>query len=107
MPNERLGDRGVYAIAILIWSPLWVAQPSASSERSPVPMTSPPSRLARFMSTNVRTRACVFSYVTSCRASSWPMSAKVAAHGLSDVYMLQRHAQRLAKALGIGARALL
>ena len=31
---------------------------------------------------------------------------KVAAHGLSDVYMLQRHAQRLAKALGIGARAL-
>ena len=27
---------------ILMWSPLYVAQPSASSERSPVPMTSPP-----------------------------------------------------------------
>ena len=33
---------------MLMWSPLYVAQPRASSERSPVPMTSPFVLLAKF-----------------------------------------------------------
>lgn len=44
-----------------IWSPLYVAQPSASSLKSPVPTTMPPTSLAISMRTRVRTRACAFS----------------------------------------------
>ena len=59
-----------------IWSPLYVAHPNASSDRSPVPSTMPPTWLAMSISSWVRSRACEFSYVTSCTFMSCPISAK-------------------------------
>ena len=53
-----------------------VAQPNANSDKSPVPMTNPFSRLATSISNCVRSRAWEFSYVTSCTEASWPMSWK-------------------------------
>ena len=65
---------------MLMWSPLYVAQPSASSERSPVPTTTPFRRFAMSMRICVRSRACEFSYVTSCTLISCSMSLKCCMH---------------------------
>ena len=59
-----------------MWSPLYVAQPSADSDKSPVPITMPLSWLAISINTCVRSLACAFSYVTSCRFGSCPISWK-------------------------------
>ena len=61
---------------MLMWSPLYVAHPRANSERSPVPITNPPCLFAKSINNCVRSRACVFSYVTSCTSGSCPKSAK-------------------------------
>ena len=61
---------------MLIWSPLYVAQPNASSDRSPVPITMPFSWLAMSMRICVRSLACEFSYVTSWLLMSWSISLK-------------------------------
>ena len=61
---------------MLMWSALYVAQPSASSDRSPVPTTRPPTWFATSISICVRSRAWAFSYVTEWSFSSWSMSAK-------------------------------
>ena len=50
---------------MLMWSPLYVHQPSAISLMSPVPSTMPPCWFALSMRICVRSRACVFSNVTS------------------------------------------
>ena len=59
-----------------IWSPLYVAHPSASSDISPVPITIPPILFATFIRICVLSRACAFSYVTSCTLISCPISRK-------------------------------
>ena len=59
-----------------MWSPLKVAQPSASSERSPVPTTKPPIWLAMSIKICVRSRACEFSKVTLYSFGSCPISRK-------------------------------
>ena len=59
-----------------MWSPLYVAQPKASSERSPVPTTIPQVWLAISINICVRSRACEFSYTTSCTLISWSISLK-------------------------------
>ena len=61
---------------ILIWSPLYVAQPKANSERSPVPITSAPNSLLKSIRICVRSRAWQFSYVVSRLTGSYPMSRK-------------------------------
>ena len=59
-----------------MWSPLYVAHPKASSERSPVPITIPQVWLAISINICVRSRACEFSYTTSCTFISWSISLK-------------------------------
>ena len=59
-----------------MWSPLYVAQPRASSERSPVPMTRAPSLLATSIRTWVLSLACPFSKVTERSSMLCPISLK-------------------------------
>ena len=61
---------------MLIWSPLYVHHPRASSDKSPVPTTKPPSLFATSIRICVRSLAWQFSYVTSCTCSSCPISRK-------------------------------
>src|SRR5437660_725840 len=58
-----------------MWSPPYVAQPSASSERSPVPRSMAPSREVSAKRRNFRVHACTFSKVWSSRAGSWPIAS--------------------------------
>ena len=112
-------ELGLY---MLMWSPLYVHQPSASSETSPVPITKP-----LFMRMLVRMRAWTFSKMRSCRfsrgtcckravSSSRPRPSQVDAEGPmaeglhllqaepANVHFARRHAQVLHQGPGVAAR---